>query len=430
MISLSEWQGFEKSVAEFIAEQVRTLGDVRIRDRRSLEPEDWHHDYFVSSENEVRARFVQHISPQVNEMLKSMNYDGRFRANNGKIAVGYPDLVWVQMNTCTGIICVEVKTPWHLGNITNIISQASSGKPEDEHLRNAVVQIYTYMTVSGLCLHHLILSHIQKHCCFQVNQHKYGVLTTYDSTWLLRRVGESSGELEVAGPFESTPLEEILSIQERPARISVVGALTYMLYLTKSSWLHASPPHKARCLANVAHFPITYDVIEYSIKEGMIVFSAHVETPTNAQIHRGYVFGRSEEFILKVVDCFDNEGLLNELENEVKMYKELESLQGILIPRFMGHFALSGVLRILALQDCGVYVPTYELTALDEKNIRAKLSLLHRAGFVHGDAAHRHFVKNRVGEWKLLDFGRTRRSRGKKLRKKDVDSLEESWDFE
>ena len=96
----------------------------------------------------------------------------------------------------------------------------------------------------------------------------------------------------------------------------------------------------------------------------------------------------------------------------------------------MGHYDLDGILHIVALQDCGVYVPTNELTEVDKDDIRDKLSLLHKAGFVHCDAAHRNFVRSSVGEWKIVDFGRTKRSEDEELRKKDFADLEESWELE
>ena len=155
MVNLTEWQDFEAEVEEFIAEQVRTLGNVQVQDVRELEPEDWQTLYSVSSESDVGALFTMHISRQVSIILAAMDYDVRLESSFGELAVGFPDYVWVPMGTSRGVICVDVKAPWDLENGTNIISQASSGKPEDENVRQAVEQIYTYMVVSGFFLRHL-----------------------------------------------------------------------------------------------------------------------------------------------------------------------------------------------------------------------------------------------------------------------------------
>ncbi len=232
--------------------------------------------------------------------------------------------------------------------------------------------------------------------------------------------------LEVAGPFTTTPLREMLAPEGGEKEISVIGALTFLLFQLKKEWMHCSP-HNTPIAAKPAkplRLACPYTLVALTLKYQHVMFHGLLHQGENRQIIKGKLDTISEDVIFKVVDCCNREDWLCELEKEVENYKLLENLQGNVIPKFLGYFSKGGFLQLIALENCGVPVTT--ITRAGKKNMKDLLRKLHAEGFIHGEAALRNFVKDTSGKWRLIDLGKAEATSDEEARKKDFDDLEET----
>ena len=124
----------------------------------------------------------------------------------------------------------------------------------------------------------------------------------------------------------------------------------------------------------------------------------------------GTVFGGNlesqEDIKFKMVDSFNTAGALQLCETEVMFYKQLEELQGSVIPKFYGYFNLHGFL-ILALQDCGSPINQTEFFSLKTKIDKA-VKKLDEFGVDQNDLECRDGVYPNIlckdGEVRIIDF--------------------------
>ena len=186
-------------------------------------------------------------------------------------------------------------------------------------MRNAVVQICTYMKVSKfcLCMFYFVACQVMLLSLDKPAQVWYfdDLLFNMD----LQRVGESSEVLEVARPFESTTLEEILGSQARPARIWEVDAMAYVLYLSDwTVWLHAYPPTYTPCLFQCSGLAnhLWHDRVQPCGRDDNILWSC--KNTLECQNPREFLSGIGEQIILKVVTALIMEVCLVRLEMRYK----------------------------------------------------------------------------------------------------------------
>ncbi|KAJ3178713.1 hypothetical protein HDU85_005116 [Gaertneriomyces sp. JEL0708] len=125
----------------------------------------------------------------------------------------------------------------------------------------------------------------------------------------------------------------------------------------------------------------------------------------------GLYCGRKVMF--KLVDETKHLRLAEDLDREVGLYHQLATLQGRVIPRFLGYIRVGDMLRIIVLEDCGTSVA--KLVADAPANVEFLRSgcleclvLLHRVSVVHGDARLANFVYSEAGGFRVLDFGQSK----------------------
>jgi hypothetical protein len=232
--------------------------------------------------------------------------------------------------------------------------------------------------------------------------------------------------LEVAGPFTTTPLSEILAPESGEKEISVIGALTFLLFQLKDDWMHSTPfntPTQAENTAKQPGIVCPYKLVELAVKDQCVMFQDRLPVGGNSHLIKGKLHDITEDVIFKAVDCYNSKAWLRELEKEVENYRLLEKLQGNVIPKFLGYFNKGGLLQLIAVEKCGVGVTT--VTEKDKEAMKDLLRKLHAEGFVHGDVALRNFVKDSSGKWRLIDLGRAKVTSDEEARKQDYDDLEE-----
>ena len=90
------------------------------------------------------------------------------------------------------------------------------------------------------------------------------------------------------------------------------------------------------------------------------------------------------------------------LRNEVKVYQELYSLQGSVMPRVMAYIRLWDIFDVLVLDTLGE--PVTDWNPFTKQQARKLLLKIHDSGFLHGDVAPRNFIWTEKG-LRVIDFG-------------------------
>ncbi|KAJ3188131.1 hypothetical protein HDU85_005279 [Gaertneriomyces sp. JEL0708] len=181
----------------------------------------------------------------------------------------------------------------------------------------AISQLYGYMTF---------------------NQVRYGILTTYNSTWIFRRSSSAQGG--------------VLEVSER-----FTPHLFTIITLAEENWFYAlpthspapSPPAVRRALESVdphrlqTEFPFS-----------LIRFRRIKDCSRAGAIVEGDFRGTSA--IMKTVDISMNEILTAELDNEVSVYRSFAGLQGTILVRVLAYAEIWNMLRMLVLEPFGLPV--------------------------------------------------------------------------
>ncbi|KAJ7640297.1 hypothetical protein DFH06DRAFT_1430094 [Mycena polygramma] len=108
----------------------------------------------------------------------------------------------------------------------------------------------------------------------------------------------------------------------------------------------------------------------------------------------------------------DNEGQVDRLTHEHRVYQELGSIHGILLCIGLFNTVGEGGPRVLVLEDCGrsledlrQNMSSFQLT-MEGKNLFLQiLANIHRAGYLHNDIAFRNLLLSSTGEPVITDFG-------------------------
>ncbi len=145
---LSEWSSFEAEAEKFAEEQTRKFPDAVFKDRRELDSRMSSVVYHATAESKVAELFSTQVLTMTWEVLWAMSCPGFHSESTSTSVYGCPDMTWTLDYYSCALMCIEVKCPWHLTNVTNIVEQCAS-EDCDEKLRASVEQIYGYMWVSS-----------------------------------------------------------------------------------------------------------------------------------------------------------------------------------------------------------------------------------------------------------------------------------------
>ncbi|TPX53863.1 hypothetical protein PhCBS80983_g06122 [Powellomyces hirtus] len=334
----------------------------------------------VSTEANVHAFADCTLHQTLTSILGALGKPGYKIVDIGgnKSVVADPDRILIHGEK--PILTMEFKTPWAFPKQRGIVWTYQDSQPTSK-VRRAINQIYGYMTF---------------------NQHRYGVLTTYEETYFLQRQwSEAGGRLQIAGPFS----------YNKRTPFTVLEAYTTLLLLCIDKWFYASPttsPAPSRSGSASASpstsrpsTPMPYTLTDVDIRDVTFIKGRD-------RSRAGAVVGgtfRGENVIFKIVDDTKNSQFATELDNEVDHYRALAHLQGRIIPRFLGYIRVWNMLRILVLEDCGLPVKKSGLTGQLMDECLACLRTLHQCGIIHGDVHMGNFVHSPFSGVRVLDFG-------------------------
>jgi hypothetical protein len=117
------------------------------------------------------------------------------------------------------------------------------------------------------------------------------------------------------------------------------------------------------------------------------------------------------QVVCKVVDVFHYPDAADLLFGEARAYAALQNLQGEVIPTLYGFYEVWGILRLLALEPVGNAISEEEqIDPPLRRKMKVALRRIHKAGFVHGDVAHRNVCRTESGDIFLVDLERCQRS--------------------
>lgn len=316
---------------------------------------------------------------------------GKFERVAGRSAIGDPDFIWT-LDDCPGAKAViEIKTPWVLPSLDNASSRLATecaARFEDDtlarsNLLTAVQQSFIYMTLNNL---------------------RYGALTTFDETIFLRKVERDSqdGERSV---IEFSPAIKC----DVSDPLGIVAAWLFFINTVESDprWMYASP---------VGSQAVSKDLLvpQQFVGDGTRYDPRDLQKCINFKsiIGRGHAgavvvgsYGDEDDVVFKTIDLKTHPHGREQFDQEVQVYRDLEELQGSVIPKFYAYGNYYGLLQIMVLEHVGR--PITEQEYLDRKDdIDNAIKMINNMGYKHNDLFPRNIMINdETGGIRIIDFG-------------------------
>ena len=304
-----------------------------------------------NSESNVEHQADGFIFEALKQFIKTLN---RTKTNNVELnevsiigrdgsCLGNPDRILVTDGYKYSKMCIEFKTPWALNSDNIILSykkecETYKNKKNKGKVTRAIEQIFFYMTI---------------------NRHRYGCLTTFDKTWFFKKM-ESPGSPGKSKVFVS-PV--ILCSSKTPYTLLSAWSFIIMEIEKDSNWMYSSP-HSSQ---------VTTPIIKRknTLRKNKKNTSIYTEIDLDGLLHwenilcRGNysavatgTFNGTHNVIFKTIDISKKKDGKALLDNEVKIYKHLSSLQGSVIPNFLAYGNIGGLLQVIVLENVGKRLKT------------------------------------------------------------------------
>ncbi|KAF9335443.1 hypothetical protein BG006_000081 [Podila minutissima] len=164
----------------------------------------------------------------------------------------------------------------------------------------------------------------------RLNGYRYGVLSTYEQTWFLKRVAQGSNDILVSPTID-------FDNSKKTTRV-VLPAFDSMEL-------------------------ISYDERAQTYKASWQGFKV----------------------VVKKCDIWNQGSVVEELKHEARVYQVLRTLQGRYIPELRIAGVADGMEMMLVTDFVGSDISHERLDDSDQEKIRAALSAIHDLGVVHGD---------------------------------------------
>ncbi|KAF9344229.1 hypothetical protein BGX34_005868 [Mortierella sp. NVP85] len=392
--SVTEWTTFENDARLYDAERVRTFkqGDITFDDQATY-----------CDENTLTSTYDRNVLTVLKRMREGSI---SFGSHNATIVVGEPDRV-IFRPTGELLLAIELKTPSALrsDDLVQLYEQDLALLMNDFVLSSSSTRI---------------IQQIHGYLC--VNRLRYGVLSTYNQTWLLRR---TRNDLEVSpvitfnnnDPSVLRSLSYILKLALEEASETPPGPVTP----------HPNPPQSTSSGTSTegedsdsdyrpAHYFGKRNIHQpVTLSTGFTVSVGDVHLPefkwqgVLGSGRTGTVFKaewRGEVVAAKICDLNQHPELKEEILTEVAVYETLNSLQGICIPQVRCTGFYSG-LFVVALEFAGTPSEIDNLDQRDRLRVVQIFSQLHSFGILHGDTRPENILV-RGEDIFLIDFGNSK----------------------
>jgi predicted Ser/Thr protein kinase len=325
--------------------------------------------------------------------------------------VGNPDGFIVDDASESIRVVYEIKGKWTLNHqwfdddrIDMFVGENLVLDTEHNWLRRAVNQIYTYMVVNSL---------------------QYGILSSYDHTFFLKRV-----KIENATDgYEQLIISS--GIAHNATNPTVLQSIAYFLSLADGATFSPPPTSPPRQSSRISSRPSSTRSSRSSLRQ-----VAEVESPTASENEfdsvsmeqdsesstesdfaledfniksvlgtgRTKVYYESKNQVaLKAIDLWKQSDMLVELQHEIEMYRLLSDLQGIIIPKLVLHGYWEGGMYCIGFSLCGTVPKT--LTESQKQSVLSSIDAIHRRGILHNDIKKENILVDENGKVYLIDFG-------------------------
>ncbi|KAF3204630.1 hypothetical protein TWF106_001512 [Orbilia oligospora] len=364
----------------------------------------------LSDENGVRdlASIVLEIPcAKVIHALNGISSKPQFRSSRASVNIGDADRVLtfdrpelhVKNNIYSPRVVFEEKTPWALPlRGIDIVREVNRNRHNNEnrYLR-AVHQLYGYMTFNHL---------------------KYGILTSVESTRILRRVHDSA---HPDGLLECSPEIDITSKGMRSplAAYAFIACRAYregFMHLSLDPDLDFPTRSLVLQLADYERLlkPIPGLVFPKSprqaVKKLRLFLRDVVGGGNHAYTTRASAFfddpDEGKPIVLKIYDLYSPKAT-QRYHREIDMYHHLVSLQGTCVPEmYAGGHERGGGFGLIVLEDCGAEMDQTRFRT-SKGQCKTALSEIHRLGVLHRDMAFRNitYKENDPSPVRIIDFG-------------------------
>ncbi|UZO11537.1 uncharacterized protein OCT59_003101 [Rhizophagus irregularis] len=263
------------------------------------------------------------------------------------------------------------------------------------------------------------------------NELRYGILTTYDNHWFLRREHTDlwiSKTLSLQS--ESSPVLKAYAYLTRRAKenpkspkpqvvVPVQGdndSRTLRSHSKSSSNSSLNQQQSSSTFANQQSSSNT------SVKQNNYSFSDFKFKSILGEGRSGKTLlceFRGDMIALKSADLSKAPSyVLKEMQKEVEIYKDLADIQGKYIPKLIcyGYYG-RGMSFVIGLTIVGTMLSDHKITKRQRSRAIKGLEAIHKHGILHNDIREKNILINDNGDIYLIDFGMASREDTKKKRK-------------
>jgi predicted Ser/Thr protein kinase len=385
------WGGFFEEVNQFRFDQLPKFERPKFND-----------EFVVVGEEDVRNAFNVNICMILNNLTGPDCVYSRLQTHTP----GIPDFNCHLVESL--ILVIEVKRKHVLKDIDG--QTFPEFYQSSEKAKMVIQQVYNYMGVNEL---------------------RYGILATYDNHWFLRR---EHTELWIS---KTLPLQS-----ESPPVLKAYA------YLTRQAKDNPKSPHpqllvpahgdnNSRTLRSHSKSTSSSSLNQQPTSGTLVNQKSSSNTPVDQQTFSFTDFkfkgilgeGRSgktllcefrgDTIALKSVDLSKAPPyVLEEMQKEVEIYKDLADIQGKYIPKLIcyGYYG-GGMSFIIGMTIVGTTLSEHKITKRQRSRAIKGLEAIHKHGILHNDIREENILINDNGDVYLIDFGMASRVDTKKKRK-------------
>ncbi|KAI8899605.1 hypothetical protein BC833DRAFT_638956 [Globomyces pollinis-pini] len=272
----------------------------------------------------------------------------------------------------------------------------------NSYIRNAIVQLYTYMVVNHL---------------------QHGILTSSDYTFFFKRVKVENAVDGFEQLFIST------GIAHNATKPTVLQSIAYFLSLADGTRFKSPPPSPLRQsprnsrpsstrnspstprrIVETTNFasgnendyvPIQEDTGS-SYESDFALEDFNIESVLGSGRTKVY-YEAKHQLALKGIDLWKQSNMLAELHNEIEIYRLLSDLQGRFIPKLVLHGYWEGGMYCIGFSLCGT-VPE-ALSESQKQSVLSSIDTIHKLGIIHNDIKKENILVDENGMVYLIDFG-------------------------
>ncbi|KFH69284.1 hypothetical protein MVEG_04099 [Podila verticillata NRRL 6337] len=229
----------------------------------------------------------------------------------------------------------------------------------------------------------------------RLNGYRYGVLSTYEQTWFLKRGDQDADHDLMVSPTIAFNRSEPTLLQ---------------CYL----WFGS-------CRTQSNSKETTRVILPAFDSMDLISHDEHAQTYKASW--------KGHDVVVKKCDIWNQGPVVEELKHEARVYQVLRTLQGRYIPELRIAGVADGMEMMLVTDFVGTDVSQEHLGDSDQEKIKAALSAIHDLGVIHGDIRPQNILVQHDGQnarFYFVDFGLSRITADKTELNWEMDVLDSS----